>query len=426
MSAATLLRSDLSGCPGIGCDHYQALQLFLRFLQSRQAEDNQLDWPLSTDDEPPSPDKEPRKIVEMWVAQRRRYPGWMVLPEDLRSSLWFKTSDWGVRDPPSADALPAVLDLEFAFELVWRMERCLFPILDNHVSFLEATIDRYWPATNSDASLESLSLDGNDVDTRGLSLDAIRHRCHHLLLAMLRHYREEGLSAKWDDACQRIQAVLPTLSPEHMAQFHYERALFSLFALNLEQLKTRLDEWPLNDALPFWAAKKAGLLAEIGRVKEARHILEQSLDTIRVKLNLTPTGADYTLVSQESFVMYLLQAVRQSSILGAREQSDTRRQRREFRERWHVLTQYKCDPWQEIATFEHKLQRPPATMPDVTEESTFDIGRSVRTHHMHVWNEEALAAYNFLRFCEDAGIPFRVSNYTIATKSAEGNSDAYR
>ena len=411
---------DLFGCPGIGGDHYQALHLFLRFLHSRQAADNQLDWPLTTDEEPSSPDsKEPSKIVERWTAQRRRYPGWMVLPEDLRSSLWYKTSDW-VRELPSSDALPAILDLEFAFELVWRMERCLCPILDNHVSFFEATIDRYWPATNSDASLESLSLDGNEVDTRGLTLDAIRHRCHHLLLAMLRNYREDGLSAKWDDACERIQAVLPTLSPENLARFHYERALFSLFALNLEQLKTRLAEWPRNDALPFWAAKKAGLFAELGRVKEARQILEQSLDTIRVKLNLTPTGKDYTLVSQESFVMYLLQAVRQSSILEEPDQSETHRQRREFRERWHVLKQYKCDPWQEIATFEHQLQRPPTTLPEVTERPTFDIGRSERTHHVQVWNEEAVAAYNFLRFSEDAGIPFRVANYTIATKSAEG------
>ena len=187
--------------------------------------------------------------------------------------------------------------------------------------------------------------------------------------------------------------------------------------MNLEQLKTRLAEWPRNDALPFWAAKKAGLLAEIGRVNEARHILEQSLDTIRVKLNLTPTRADYTLVSQESFVMHLLRVVRQASIRGASEPSDTHRQ---FRERWHVLKQYKCDPWQELETFEDKLQRSPATTPDVTVKPTFDIGRSVQTHRMQVWNNEALTAYNFLRFCEDAGIPFRVSNCTIATKTAAG------
>ena len=412
---------DMSVCPDIGRDHYRALQQFLRYLQSRRSADNQLDWPLTTDDEPPSPDsKEPIEIVEIWSAQRRQYPGWMVLPEDLRSSLWSRTSNWA-RELPAPDVLHAVLDLKFAFELVWRMERCLCPIFDNQVSFLEATINRYWPATDADASLESLALDGNSVHGRGLTLDAIRHRCHYLLLAMLRHYREEGLPSEWEDACHKIQAVLPTLSPEHAARFHYERALFALFALNLEQLKTHLATWPRNDALPFWAGKKAGLLAEIGRLDEAQHILEQSLNTIRVKLNLTPTRADYTLVSQESFLMYLLQAVRQASMFRAPEQSDTRRQRRDFRERWHVLKQYKCDPWQEVETFEHKLQRPPITAPGVAEKPTFDIGWSVRTYPMHNWNAEALTAYSFLRFCEEAGIPFRMSNCTIATKTAAGS-----
>ena len=411
---------DMAGCSGIGSDHYRALEVFLSYLQSRQAADNQLDWPFTADPTPSSPTTtEPREIVHRWTLQRRRDPGWIILPEDLRSSLWHDTKDW-LLNLPSADALPQVLDLDFAFELVWRMERCLCPVFANQVPFLEATIARYWPATDADASLESLSLEAEDFDTRGLSLDAIRHRCHHLLLAMLRHYREEGLAAKWDDACRRLQAVLPTLSPEHAARFHYECALFSLFALNLEQLKTRLAEWPRNDALPFWAARKAGLLAEIGRVNEAQQILEQSLDTVRLKLNLTPTEADYTLVSQESFIMYLLQAVSLSSSVRASEQSETLRQRREFRERWHVLKQYKCDPWQEITTFEHKLQRPPATVPDVTEESTFDIGHTLQTRHMHVWNEEALTAYSLLRFLEDAGIPFRVSSLRIATESAAG------
>ena len=237
---------------------------------------------------------------------------------------------------------------------------------------------------------------------------------------MMRYYREEGLSAKWNEACEKIQTVLPTVSPELTAQFHYERALFALFALNLRQLKNRLAEWRSNDALPFWEAKKASLFAEIGQVNEAKHILEQSLDRIRAKLNLTPPKVDYTLVSQESFVMYLLHAVHQRSLLAASDQSNTQTQRREFRERWHVLKQYKCDPWQEIETFEHKLERPPATTADVMERPAFDIGRSIQTHHLGGWNNEALTAYNFLRFMEDAGLPFQIPGCVIATKSAAG------
>ena len=414
---------DMSACLGPGDNHSRALERFIDYLKYRRSADNQLDWPGTEESEPASDDTNEAgtigKAVELWKTQRRRYAGWVVLPEDLRFPLWLKTSAW-THKLPAADALPALLDLEFGFELTWRFEKCLCPIFENQTAFLETTIDRYWPATDSGASIKSLSLDGSNLQARGITLEDIRHKCHYLLLAMMRNYREDGLSAKWDEACKKIEAVLPSLSLEHKAQFHYERALFALFALNLKQLKTRLAEWRHNEALPFWAAKKAGLLAEIGRVSEATQILEQSLDAIRTKLNLAPLKKDYTLVSQESFVMYLLHAVRQGPRLNAPDQSDAQRQRQEFSQRWHVLNQYKCDPWQEFETFEHKLQRPPATTSGVTETPTFDIGRSVQTHHWGGWNKEALGAYNFLRFCEDAGIPFRVSNCAIATKSATG------
>ena len=118
--------------------------------------------------------------------------------------------------------------------------------------------------------------------------------------------------------------------------------------------------------------------------------------------------------------MYLLDAVRQPSVPGRPDPSYARRQRREFRERWHVLKRYKCDPWQEFATFEHKLQRPSTALSDVAERPAFDIGVSVHTQHWHGWNHEALAACSFLRFCEDAGIPFRIPGCTIATESAAG------
>ena len=232
---------DMSLCNGIGGDHYQALQQIISYLRSRRAADNRLDWPGTEHHEQVLDDaNEPRKIVERWKAQRHRYPGWVILPEDLRVSLWLETSHF-VQELP-AD-LPARLDLDFAFELAWRLERCLCPIFDNQAALMESTVDRYWPSTEAGASLDSLSRDGNDVHTRGLTLDDIRRRCHYLLLAMMRYYREEGLSEKWDEACNRIQAVLSSLSPELTAKFHYERALFALFALNLQQLKSRLAEW---------------------------------------------------------------------------------------------------------------------------------------------------------------------------------------
>jgi hypothetical protein len=129
--------------------------------------------------------------------------------------------------------------------------------------------------------------------------------------------------------------------------------LFALFLPNLQQLKTRLSEWQPNDSLPFWAAKKASLLAEIGQMSDAEQVLEQSLDTIRATLKVTPPKADYRPLSEEALVMVLLRAVRQRSLLTDPGSSDLRRQRREFRERWHALRQHRCDPWHELVRSPH-------------------------------------------------------------------------
>ena len=409
--------SDFSGVDG---DHYQALERFLDYLHLRRTDNNRLDWP-NTRDAVTTPNNmdDLAGLVVTWKLERQMYPEWVILPEDRRLALW-RTTAGRTQKLPKEGALPGALDLEFAFELTWRVEKCLVPIFDNQAEFIEATLTRYWPVTVSGAKFAVLSLDAKDMQARGLTENDVRRRCHHLVLAMMRYYREEGLSDRWSDACDRIQAVLPSVSPEHAARFRYERALFALFALNLKELKIRLAEWTHDPARPFWAAKRAGLLAEIGQVGEAQRLLEQSLEAIRTKLNLTPTKTDYTLVSQESFVMFLLHAVRHLSLLTAAAASDIQRQRQEFRERWHALRQYKCDPWQEVEVFAHKLDRPAVPRSDVTEIPTFDIGRVVRTHHFGKWDEEALTAYNFLRFCEDAGIPFRMAGCTIATKSAAG------
>ena len=240
------------------------------------------------------------------------------------------------------------------------------------------------------------------------------------LLVMMRHYREEGLLDKWVAACRNVEKAKTILSPERKARFHYERALSALFALNLPDLKTRLAEWPDNDSLSFLNVKKAGLLAEIGQMGEARSILEHALEKIRSGLKLTPTPTNYSLVSQESFVMFLLHCAQPWPFTSDDQQRRQQELRKQFFERWHELRQYKCDPWNERAVFEGALERPPVDRSNVTIRPTFDIGRRVQTRHFGNWDNEALAAYKFLRFCEDVGLPFRMPEQSIATKSAAG------
>ena len=73
--------------------------------------------------------------------------------------------------------------------------------------------------------------------SRGLTAPKVARMCHYLLLSMMRYYREEGLSEKWLAASEKIEAVKHTLSSRAEARFHYERTLFSIFSLDLEEGK---------------------------------------------------------------------------------------------------------------------------------------------------------------------------------------------
>ena len=414
---------DLSKYPDMSRDHYKALEQFLDYLPSRKAEDNRLGWP--NDGERLEPDTNTDKLAQLskllsvWKNQRLLYPGWVVVPEDLRSSLWSCTHRW-INYLSGQDNLSNFIDLEFAFELNWRMEKCLCPILSEQIAFFEAILDRYLPLTDMETPLEQIFATSVEMNARELNRSDIKNMCHYLLLSMMRYYREEGLLAKWETLRDKIQQDMVNLSPEQKASFHYECALFSFFGLNLQELKEQLGEWQVNEFLPFWEAKRAGLLAEIGQVEEAKNILENSLTNIRSKLNLKPITTDYSLVSQEAFVMLLLKYIQMSVSFIHAEGSDFQELEREFTDRWNALKQYKCDPQNELNIFKRSLERPPEKRSQVTEKKEFDIGRVTKTYHFNRWDSEALTAYSFLRFCEDAGIPFRIPGVTIEKKSAEG------
>lgn len=410
---------DMSEWPGVGSDHYQGLAHFFDYLESRKHEEDSLIWPRSDSTMTASnSDGDIAEVVADWKRARVKYPGWVVVPEDRRRVLWERTRKLTER-LPSVDALPSPLDLEFVFELTWRTEKSLVPIFDNHAALLETVLRRYWP--DESTAVPARSLDGDADESSVATVHVLDGRCHYLLLRLMRYYREEGLADKWRAAFERITSVKDALPPELAARLHYERAMFALFALNLDELKRCVEEWQESDAHPFWNAKKAAVMAEIGLVDEADRLLEMSLEAIRAKSNLMPTHNSFTLASQESYVMFVRRAVQHHRRFATGDDSDEARQQdREFSGRWHVLRQYKCDPWHELEVYRHSLQRPPVKAVRTEETPTFDIGRITRKHRVAGYDVERLAAYNFLRFCEDAAIPFKVANMSVAAPIATG------
>ena len=392
-------------------DHEKAFSEFLIYLDSRKS--LAADWPADLADAPLWPTEPGSEkysdIVSEWRRQRGEYPGWVVVPEDRRRSLWLYTENWlsHLSRMSSADRaqLDTPLDLALAFELAWRLDRCLFPLIGELPAFLNEVATKYSDPT--------LSL----TEETGWTRNSVFGAVSNIRLWLLRHYREEGLNDEWQAVTQALKNDFARLLPEHRARFQLEEALQALFRFDPVEAKRLLVDWQPNENLPFWEAKRAALMAELGEAAVAHAILETSLSSIRQQLNLNPVTDDYTLVSQESVVMLLLWAVERGMTVWG-EDTDGSNRFDELSERWNDLARYKCDPRREIAWFSARLQNPAVPWKPESTTHSFDLGYVSTTIHGGI-DPEAVAAYGLLRMYEDIGMPYRMGYNTFVKDPVE-------
>ena len=305
---------DLSCCDGIEKhDHKKALSRFFEYMQSKNS--YALDWPENPKSRHPAQGKdrieEVQKITEEWRRQRNAYPGWLILPHGNRETLWAFTDDW-VNYLPYIDESPPGLDLRYAFELIWRLERCLLPVFNNIAEFCERLLDKYWPFQNDNLPANSQIHPGENL-FHDLPWNDLRQAWLAIAVAMLRFYREEGYLEKWNKSEIRLKTLSGHLSAEQREFLNYEGFLFSLFTLDLPNAKERLENWRPNETLPYWVAKRAAGLAEIGQLNDTDELIRSALAETRKKSNDEHNFAYYLSASSESYQMLLFAYVKGAS-----------------------------------------------------------------------------------------------------------------
>lgn len=383
-------------------DPGEAVGAFLDYLKSRKT--RAADWPIVSADvrswATEAKSEKYREITVEWRRQRGEYPGWVVMPEDRRNFLWFDTKEWlwHLYQVPLIDlvSLETPLDLGLGYELAWRLERCLFPLTSALEAFLVDIATKYGDAT--------LPLPARSGWTR----TSVEQAVADIRLWLLRHYREQGSFERWQEVRRAIRQGFERLQPEQRARLLLEEAHHALFRFDPAEAKRLLVNWQRTETLPFWEAKRAALMAELGEIAAAHSILESSLSALRQQLGLNPVIEDYTLVSQESIVMLQLWAVehgRSRSEL----YSDGGSLRNELSERWNELKRYKCDPRQEIASLSAGLRHRSEGRGQESTIHGFDLGRTFTTLHFG-HDEEIQAAYALLRMYEDLGMPYRIED----------------
>ena len=139
---------DLSVLPNVNGNHEKAMNVFLDFLASQKKSEKNIEWPGTQKSLSPQGNEDSVNqllaILKEWETIRNNYPNWIIVPEDRRSSLWTYTLFW-IPTFKTISSLSIPADIEFLFEMNWRLEKCLSPIFNDMIDDYEKILNRYNP-----------------------------------------------------------------------------------------------------------------------------------------------------------------------------------------------------------------------------------------------------------------------------------------
>jgi hypothetical protein len=393
---------DLALCDGIAKnDHGGGIATFIEYCQFRKDDAGQKRWHLSgtlinspinsiSTSDINLVNTELTELTTLWKGERLNYPNWLIAPSDLRKKLWVYTSNWSsVFDNFTRERISILKD--FTYEFLWRKEKSLIPIFDGEVELIVTVLIADFT-------------DDNVAD----------NKTFYIALALLRYYREEGKKNDWLALYSSVNKhINGQIGIDYLT---YEKALYLLIENKSVELTELLSKWSDSGLSAIWMYRKASILAEGNKLTDAQDILEKSLIKTRRNINATESITDYADVSLESYILVLLNYVNMTISIQAGQWEATSKQ--EYLERLSELKRFECNPQQEMQLLELEIKHQPSPLRPISVTSGFDIGSQNTTHHLSPENTEVLNAFRFLRFFEDAAIPFALPRVQIAVTGA--------
>lgn len=361
---------------------------------------------LSSNPQSPLDEATVMKVIERWRFERNQYPGWLVPTNEMRSSLWHETREWITPLITFADNwLPADRILLFR-EINWRLEISMIPLFTDWITPFESAVNDLFPglkermpAKPSNKVMSSINVSDKEVAEAWLEI----------AFALLRDARENYNSERWNAFKEKIDKVVGSY-PQFTDRYYYEQALWSIWNIERSQAKHVLAEWSPSPHSPLAVMWKAGLLAELDELSEARSLLRTALQEIRKSLN-SSRGRNIALLSLEGWCTYLLFAVAHAT-----DGSEGWQLHKEFSKRWQELKEWDCNP-QSLKQYFNEVLSDIPPVPKKTKQIVrgFDPWRM---HITHTWSGDAmkpwLPAFACIRLYEQVGIPLHLPFFNLS------------
>lgn len=314
------------------------------------------------------------------------FPGWKIVPHAKRNHIIDLLYTFPRNLIPNAKDYEAI---HLIYYLNWLYEKAELPIYPEDSNLIQSVIDQYESGIENDWKIE-------------------------LHLALLRTYREQCKEDKWSKIQSNIEGM--NIASEYQSRYYYELCLHDISVFHFDDLSTHIRQWGNLPNSALWKAKRASLIAEFFDLNEAKRELELALLSIRSSQNLVPIKNDYSSLSTESIILFILSRVIFAQTIFAFENHNQDRDR--YTERMRELSMYNCDPMDELSYFEYAIQ-PITRMETEKRISSFDIGRISNSFHFEQGNKELRMSLQYARVIENMAYPMHLPHVsTIEKKSA--------
>ena len=340
-------------------------------------------------------DESGAKVLKRWRFERKTYPGWLVLAAEKRSTLWMRTQRWLSPLIKYSEKWPAADRILLFREINWRLELSMVPLFPDWMAPFEKAVDELFltlkdgtPVKPTTQVMRGLALLDSDLTEAWLEI----------AFGLLREARETYNTKRWNSLKAKIDSVV-IHCPQFADRSHYEKSLWHIWNVERNEVNISLAQWEPSTRSPLASIWKAGLLAEIDELGEARSLLRSALKTIRKAVSIQ--GRNIELLSLEGWCIYLLFNVEHATDL-----TTAFSIREEFFERWQELKAWDCDPRPVKDYFDKIVKATPNLKNHKQLIRGFDPGQIRASYNLiGNGNEPYLPAFACIRLYEQAGIP---------------------
>lgn len=351
LSARNITVLNLADCfPERKVSYKEALGFFFKELQRRQGNDEQRKW-IGTEKRvtlerlPKEKNQETQRdllleLYNFWENSRQNYPGWIIAPHRERCCLEKSLIDleryggWelleNLKDNPSISKnLPSIEKFLQLYD--WMRQVCLLPLTEKMIGIYNKVLE----------------MEGDES-----------WKCE-LRISLLTYYRQMGAFENFYEQEKKLSEA-SKLTEGQKKRIRCEKAMFSLYRCEYEQLDGKLAEWPPDVKNFSYELMHIGLMWEGEQYQRGLTMLVSMLDSIR---SIEGSGTDIKIISQEAYALNLLkQAIPQAEFLSLNNKPIKFISKSYYIKgnREEILKADRCDPENEMELFRTALAYPKA------------------------------------------------------------------